>query len=71
MDDRAWIREDTLTMQLAIPPDLRIYIRRYIMMKWYTVTGATGGQEMSERTCTAQHCHVVRRVDLHSRAGDI
>ena len=23
----AWIREDTLTMQLAIPPDLRIYNR--------------------------------------------
>ena len=43
----------------------------YIMMKWYTVTGATGGQEMSERARTAQHCHVVRRVDLHSRAGDI
>ena len=27
MDDTAWIREDTLTMQLAIPPDLRIYNR--------------------------------------------
>ena len=27
MDDRTWIREDTLTMQLAIPPDLRIYNR--------------------------------------------
>ena len=27
MDDKAWIREDTLTMQLAIPPDLRIYNR--------------------------------------------
>ena len=25
MDDRAWIREDTLTMQLAILPDLSIY----------------------------------------------
>ena len=24
-DDRTWIREDTLTMQLAIPPDLSIY----------------------------------------------
>ena len=24
----------------------------YIMMKWYTVTGATGGQKMSERV----HC---------------
>ena len=43
MDDRAWIREDTLTMQLAIPPDLRIYI--YILMKWYKVTGATGWQK--------------------------
>ena len=27
MDDRAWIREDTLAMQLAIPPDLCIYNR--------------------------------------------
>ena len=27
MDDRTWIREDTLTMQLAIPPDLHIYNR--------------------------------------------
>ena len=25
MDDRTWIREDTLTMQLAILPDLCIY----------------------------------------------
>ena len=25
MDDRTWIREDTLTMQLAIPLDLCIY----------------------------------------------
>ena len=25
MDDRPWIREDTLTMQLAISPDLCIY----------------------------------------------
>ena len=59
-------------MQLAIPPDLRIYnCHIYIMMKWYKVTGATGGQEMSERVHTAQHCQVVRRVDLHSRAGDI
>ena len=39
MDDKAWIREDTLTMQLAIPPDLRT--GTYIMMKWYKVTGAT------------------------------
>ena len=27
MDDRAWIREDTLTMQLAIPLDVGIYNR--------------------------------------------
>ena len=27
MDDRAWIRDDTLTMQLAIPQGLRIYNR--------------------------------------------
>ena len=31
MDDRAWIREDTLTMQLAIPPDLCIYNRHIYM----------------------------------------
>ena len=43
MDDRAWIREDTLTMQLAIPPDLRIY-------NW---------QKMSDHARTAQHCQVV------------
>ena len=43
MDDRAWIREDTLTMQLAIALDLGINNRHiYIMMKWYKVTGATG-----------------------------
>ena len=29
MDDKAWIREDTLTMQLAIPLDLGIYNRQY------------------------------------------
>ena len=27
-DDRTWIREDTLTMQLAIPPDLCIYKKK-------------------------------------------
>ena len=27
MDDRTWIREDTLTSQLAIPLDLGIYNR--------------------------------------------
>ena len=41
------------------------------MMKWHKVTGATGWQKMRDRMRTAQHCHVVRRVDLHSRAGDI
>ena len=71
MDDRAWIREDTLTMQLAIPLDLCIYNRHIYMTKCYKVTGATGWQKMHDRACTAQHCHVVRRVDLHSRAGDI
>ena len=38
------------------------------MMKWYKVTGATGWQKMRDRTCTAQHCQVVQRVDLHGRA---
>ena len=33
----------------------------YILMKWYKVTGAKGWQKMSDRTCTAQHCQVVRR----------
>ena len=36
MDDRTWIREDTLTMQLAIPLDLYIYKRhiyRYEMVQ--------------------------------------
>ena len=49
MDDKAWIREDTLTMQLAIPPDLRIYNRHIYMMKLYKVTGATGWQKMHDR----------------------
>ena len=34
--DRTWIGEDTLTMQLAIPPDLSIYnkhIHRYEMVQ--------------------------------------
>ena len=56
MYDRAWIREDTLTMQLAIPPDLRIYNRHIYMMKWYKVTGATGWQKMCDHARTAQHC---------------
>ena len=41
------------------------------MMIWYKVTGATGWQKMRDRARTAQHCQIVRRVDLHSRAGDI
>ena len=41
------------------------------MMKWYKVTGATGWQKMRDHTRTAQHCQIVWRVDLHSRAGDI
>ena len=71
MDDRAWIREDTLTMQLAIPPDYTFTTSTYIMMNWYKITGATGWQKMRDRACTAQHCQIVPRVDLHGRAGDI
>ena len=71
MDDRAWIREDTLTMQLAIPPDLCIYNRHIYMMKWCKVTGATGWQKMLDCARNAQHCQVVRRLDLHGGAGDI
>ena len=71
MDDRAWIREDTLTMQLAIPPDLCIYNRHIYRVKCYKVTGATGWQKMRDSARTAQHCHVVRRLDLHRGAGDI
>ena len=41
------------------------------MMIWYKVTGATGWQKMRDRARTAQHCQIVQRVDLHSRAGDI
>ena len=55
----------------AIPPDLHIYNRHIYMMKWYKVTGATGWQKMRDRACTAQHRQVVRRLDLHGRAGDI
>ena len=41
------------------------------MMKWYKVTGATGWQKMRDRARTAQHCQVVRRLDLRGGAGDI
>ena len=41
-DDRAWIREDTLTMQLAIPPDLCIYKGHKHIWDVIKVAGATG-----------------------------
>ena len=69
MYDRAWFREDTLTMQLAIPPDLCIYNRHIYNDEM--VQGTTGWQKMSDHAGTAQHCQVVRSVGLHSRAGDI
>ena len=58
MDDKAWIREDTLTMQLAIPPDYTFTTGTHIRMRWHKVTGATGWQKMSERARTAQHCRL-------------
>ena len=42
MDDRTWIREDTLTMQLAIPLDLRIYNKHIYRYEMVQVSGATG-----------------------------
>ena len=71
MDDRAWIREDTLTMQLAIPPDLRIYNRHTYNDEMVQSNWCNRMAKMRDRACTAQHCQVVQRVDLHSRAGDI
>ena len=41
MDDRTWIREDTLTMQLAIPPDLGIYNKHVHGYEMVQVLGAT------------------------------
>ena len=41
-DDRAWIREDTLTMQLAIPPDLCIYNGHKHIWDVIKIAGATG-----------------------------
>ena len=39
--NRTWIREDTLTIQLAIPIDLRIYKKHIQKGEWYKVTGVT------------------------------
>ena len=50
MDDRAWIREDTLTMLLA-NARLRHLQKTHVEMKWYNNDGATGRQEMGERKC--------------------
>ena len=60
MDDRTWIREDTLTMQLAIPLDLCIYNRQIYndemvqsnWSNWMTKDDWTPAR-------TAQHCLVV------------
>ena len=40
-DDRTRIREDTLTMQLAIPPDLCIYNRHKHIWNVIKIAGAT------------------------------
>ena len=41
IDDRAWFREDTLTMLLA-NARLEHLQKTYIGMKWYNSNGATG-----------------------------
>ena len=41
IDDRAWIREDTLTMLLA-NARLRHSQKTYMGMKWYNSDGAMG-----------------------------
>ena len=41
IDDRAWIREDTLTMLLA-NARLKHLQKTHIGMKWYNSDGATG-----------------------------
>ena len=61
MDDGTWISEDTLTIQLAIQPDLCIYnrhIRRYEMVhsnrcNWMITDECT-------LVCTVQDCQIVR-----------
>ena len=45
MDNSTWIREDTLTMQLAIPPDLRIY-KRHIYN--YEIVQSNWGNRMAK-----------------------
>ena len=50
MDDRAWIREDTLTMLLS-NARLRHLQKTHMGMKWYNNDGVTGRQEMSECKC--------------------
>ena len=51
IDDRAWIREDTLTMLL---PNARLkhLQKTHMGMKWYKSDGAMGCQEMSEYKAT-------------------
>ena len=56
MDDKAWIREDTLTMQLAIPPDLRIYNRHTYKNEMVQSNWCNRMAKMSERMRAAQHC---------------
>ena len=41
-DDRAWIREDTLTMWLDVSPDLSIYNRHKHIWDVIKIAGATG-----------------------------
>ena len=41
LDDRAWIREDTLTMLLA-NARLKHLQKTHMGMKWYNNDGATG-----------------------------
>ena len=41
MDDRTWIREDTLTMLLAHARP-RLLQKTHMGMKWYNNDGATG-----------------------------
>ena len=60
MDDRTWIREDTLTMQLAIQLDLCIY-NRHIYNDEIVQSNWCNWMTKDERTpvSTAQHCQVV------------
>ena len=49
MDDRAWIREDTLTMQLAIPPDLGFYNKHIHGYEMVQSNGCNWMKKTSER----------------------